>query len=177
MIGYPFSLSLPYNYSAKQYRVLYHETLQEYFIYLPPRETINFDVYPIFKPTVKTETTLSSTIATRFTPNIQDAIVTEKWYADDLSIQTGLFHQFLRFFMNPVNPGENIIWYPKDQTDIAYQINIVDLIVGSTEEMSYRTASSLTDKNYRFLRSEPSFKFQILETENIPEAIAIMDSI
>jgi hypothetical protein len=167
---------LPYSWQAHKFRVLWHQTLGSILRYPQlPRKCLNFDGHPITKVKSNRQTTLSSTVTTLHQRYIEDAKVTEIWLADDLSMLVGFFYELLNFYNTQLDAGDYLIWFPKDRTETAFAIQPLDLIVGSSEDMSVNPQSSFTGKDLRYLRDEVRFEFQILRPFDLPDAIALLE--
>mgnify|MGYP001589557463 CR=1 FL=1 len=166
----------PYNLRKSRYRLLWHQTLGHTLRYPQlPRKSLNFDGHPITKIKANRQTTLSSTVTTLHQRYVEDAKVTEIWMADDLSMLVGFFYELLRFFNAPIDSGDALIWYPRDKTDVAFQIQPLDLIAGSADDMSVNPQSEFSAKDLRWLRDEVRFEFQILRPFDLTDAVAVVE--
>jgi hypothetical protein len=176
--GVPPIIQGAYNYQPKHLRVLWHTGLGEMIKYNPPMETLNFDLYPIIKPSIVKTKTIASTVVTRFENYIEDLEITEKWLEKDLSVDAGLFFALLRWYQNPPATGQYIYWYPKDKTNIAFKIEILDIIAGDARVSNVNPIhSNWLKPDYRYLQKEVAFVFRILPLEEVPEAIVLLDQL
>lgn len=167
-----------YNYLPKTYRLLWHETLDEILRYPSlPKETLNFDVYPLFFPKVFSQRTLESNIMTRHTENITDCIITEIWPADDLSMKTGFYYELLKFFKNVTDEGERIYWFPADRTWRVFGVDILSLSCGDVENHSVNPIHGIVQKDFRWLKSEIRLEFRIQKLFETPELISYFEGI
>lgn len=156
--------------------MLWHQTLGELIRYPElPRRCINFDCYPIVTNAINVSKTLSATVSTRHYRYLDDTIISEKWIADDLSMRMGFFYELLRFFQNKINNGDYLVWYPKDKSDIAYCIEILALFAGDNENQNINPLHDRSQKDYRWMKDEVTFKFRILKVYDVPEAITYLD--
>jgi hypothetical protein len=167
-----------YNYLPKTYRLLWHQTLDEVLRYPElPRECLNFDQYPIFTPLIASQRTLGSNVDTRFERVISDCIISEIWPADDLSMRTGFYYALMRFFTEPLAEGDKLVWYPKDRTWRAFNINIISLSCGDATNQSVNPVHSRPKKDYRWLKSEVKMEFRVLKLVDTPEIITYLQGV
>jgi hypothetical protein len=167
-----------YNSQNKQLRLLWHQTLGEIIRYPElPRECLNFDVYPIFTPKISRQKTIESQVITRHQRYISDCVVTEMWFADDLSMRAGFFYELMRFFTESLDEGDHLVWFPKDKGWRAYCVEPVDLYCGDSSNQSVNPVHTRTRRDYRWLKSEVKFEFQILKLYDTPEIINYFEGI
>lgn len=170
--------TFPYNPLNKQYRMLWHQGLDTVLRYPAlPRKTMNFDGYPIFKSKVNRQVSLGGTIATISERFIEDAKIVELWLADDLSMLTGFFYELFRFLNAPLETDENLVWFPKDRTDKAFVIQILDLAVSNSDEMSVNPVNSIGKRDWRWLRDEVKFEFQVVRPFAVPNVVAFLEGV
>lgn len=169
---------LPYNYRTRKYRLLWHQTLNDICRYPEiPRRSVNFDVYPLTTAKVFTQRTLSSTVTTRHIKTLEDAIVTEKWLADDLSMRAGFYYKLLRFFQVPLDSGDYLVWYPKDRVDRAFAIIPLKVFSGEEENQDINPIHEIIEKDYRWLRAEVNFQFKIARVFDVPDAATFIEGV
>ena len=172
------SLSLPYNYITKLFRVLHHQGLNSILRYPElPRRTTNFDCYPITKLKNNNQLTLNGAVTTIWQRTIYDAVITETWLSDDLSIRAGFFYELLRFYNASLAYSTHLLWMPIDKTDIVFSNQPIDLVVGSSDEMSVHPVHGIGENNYRWLKDEVKFSFRIRKILDIPNASLTVEGI
>lgn len=165
-----------YNCLPKNFRVLWHQGLDEVLHYPSvPQETHNFDIYPIYTPIIHRQQTLSSNVITRHVRDISDCVVTEIWPGNDLSMLTAFFYELYKFFITPLAINEKLIWFPKDKTWRAFQIEPLALFCGSQEEQIINPVHDIRTKDYRWLKNDVNLKFQILKPYEVPEIITYLE--
>jgi len=94
----------------------------------------NFDAQVLRSPLATLVRTIDDSKLVRFEENQQDVIVTETWEGE-LSMPTFFFRLLYNYFINPpafsvVNPVY-IQWEPRDESTDVYNIEILDLQLGS----------------------------------------------
>jgi len=165
-----------YNNLPKNLRVLWHQELDEVLQYPEvPKETHNFDFYPIFTPKIHRQTTLSSNVITRHIRDISDCVVTELWTGNDLSMLSGFFYELYKFFVTPMTGSNKLIWYPKDKTWRAFQVEPIALYCGEQEDQIVNPIHDIRAKDYRWLKNDVTLKFQILKPYDVPEMITYIE--
>lgn len=153
----------------KQYRVLWHQTLETILKYYElPKKTYNFDVYPLFKNDTFFEKSYSSTMVSRFDKYIADTIVTETWEAKQLSTKTGFYYELKKMCDNDLNSDEYLIWYPKDRTDKAFIIEPISLFSGSVDRLDVNPVHDKTIKDFGWLNTVVEFSFKIKKNYETP---------
>lgn len=176
MIGSPYIFHLPYIARNKQYRILWHQTLDEIIRYPTlPRRCTNFDLWPMPAPKINKQTTLASVVTTRHQEYLEDATLTEIWMADDLSMLAGFFYELWRFFKTPLDAGDYLVWYPKDKIDTAFCIELLRVSCGDTESQSINPIHKLIEKDYRWLKDEVRMEFKVQRVFDTPDAIAYLE--
>lgn len=147
----------------RNYRVLWHQTLGEHLIYYElPKKTYNFDVYPIVSPNIYTQRTASNTGISRFEGNLEDPTIAEVWEADQLSTRAGFYYGLKRFFDNPLNADEYLIWYPKDRSGKAFAIEMISLFVGNVDRMDINPIHDRAILDFGWLKEVVEMQFKIL---------------
>lgn len=127
-----------------------------------PDKWINFDSTELVeRPVLKYTKTLEAGVLTRWSPYIQDQVIKEFWRGSGstLSMPAYFFRRLWEFYANP--PDEDyILWYPKDRTTAAYQIEIESLSVGGEEvvNMDYAALSN------GYILDEVVFTFRLIGT-------------
>lgn len=170
-----FPVFKTYNHLPKNYRLLWHETLDEILRYPSlPKETLNFDIYPIFVPEIISQKTLGSNVMTRHSEVITDCVVTEIWLADDLSMKTGFYYELLKFFKNPLDEGERLFWVPADKTHKIFSIEIMSLSCGDPLTHNVNPIHGSSQKDYRWLRTEIRLEFRVQKLYETPELISYL---
>ncbi len=175
MIAAPPAVALPYQYLLKNYRVLHHQTLDTLLRYPRlPRNTTNFDLYPINKIRHNHQMTLGGAVTTVSSKTISDAVITETWTAEGVVMTTGFFNELLRFYNAALDSGDHLIWYPADKTEKAFSIQPIDLICGDSNDMAVNPKHAVARWDYRFLTAEVKFQFVIRRIYDTPQAVAII---
>ena len=104
----------------------------------PPR-TLNLDLIPQLHPRVSVVKALTGSQAVRFEETLDDIIITEIWPGSNriASMTAAQLRQLKQYFDNVPTTSDTpqfIQWEPRDQSDRAYLIEIVDLTVGGTSD-------------------------------------------
>lgn len=176
MITKPPATYLPYEYLYKNYRLLWHQSLNTILRYPRlPRKTINFDCYPVNKLRHNHQRTLGGSVTTSHGRYIGDCEIVETWLADDVSMTTGFFYELLRLYNAAIESGEHLIWYPKDKTDKCFSIQPLDIEAGGSDDMDVNPINRCLYWDYRFLRSEIKFKFAVRRIYDIPSAVVTVE--
>lgn len=164
--------NIPYNYLNKKIRILYSEQLDEYIIYPHlPRRMENFDLWPISKPLVQSNISLSGVVNTRFEGYIEDALIREIWLADDISILSSFFYAIKRFVEHKNSQNNHLIWIPFDKVGQAFRIEPIDFVLGDSQQSRANPVHNIGCNDYRYMRDEFSFDFRILRLESLPNSI------
>lgn len=176
MIVTPPAFFLTYEYLHKKYRLLHHETLGEVLRYPKlPRQTINFDCYPVNKIRHKHNLSLGGSVTTVHSKTISDAVISEVWLADSISMTSGFLYELIRFYNATLDTGDHLIWYPKDKTAQAFSIQPLDIICGDSNNMMANPKHAVLNWDYRYITSEVRFNFVVRRIYDIPQAVASLE--
>jgi hypothetical protein len=101
-----------------------------------PDRTLNFgyDVVPRMR-SVLTKT-LASTAITKFKDKVEDVVIREIWLADQASTFTTFFHAVQSYMLGTLPPDRYVGWMPRDLSPKAYFVELLDVSLGSGEDLS-----------------------------------------
>ncbi len=109
-----------------------------------PTRTLNLDNLVLPHPITSAPLTIGGRRVVRFESDEGDVIVTEIWEGSSskASMPTALFRQFKEYLDNPppidvVSP-QHIIWEPRDRSEETYEIELLELSVGSGKDNDTR---------------------------------------
>lgn len=176
MNGFRPAIAPPYNFMAKTFRTLWHQTLDTLLRYPDlPRTYTNHDADALTKPLIFNKRTLSSAATTIHQDIFDDTIVTEIWdKPGTLSTYSGFFYEMIHFFRHAQATNKFLIWYPKDKNEKAYTIQPLDIIVGESENMAVRPIDGRNILNDQWITAPMRFKFRILKPFIEPEAAVFL---
>lgn len=98
-----------------------------------PDRRFGFDNEPIFDPSSQVIQTLDSQQLLSFTNTIVDVIIVETWTIDNgkFAMPIFMYRQLREYMKNPPDAGEFINWEPQNQSDKAYQVQLISLKAGT----------------------------------------------
>lgn len=109
-----------------------------------PDKWTNFDASgPLKRPFTRHETTIGGAVTQEWPGYDRDVQITETWEGggDRMSMSLPFFRLLYQYFVNRPNYDSQgfIKWSPRDLTDKQYNIVILDLSVGGTNEINLDT--------------------------------------
>lgn len=107
-------------------------------ITLNPTRTLNFDTQVLPHPRTQVVETLGTSRVVRFERGVSDVVVTEVWDpAAGASMPTSLLRLFYEYLRNGAllpAAGPFITWEPRDRSERVYEVALVSLSAGGTDE-------------------------------------------
>lgn len=115
-------------------RVMLHPFYDPIIYPRVPDRTINMATDPLRRNRSALTQTHSAMAIAQFPDPTDGVIIQEVWLAQQLSTFTELFHQFRKFWVDPLPPGRYLGWIPRDLTWRRYHVDILDVICGQPDE-------------------------------------------
>lgn len=120
---------------------LVHPTLGSIDYEKAPDAWSGIDSDVLMPPVWASTKTLSGAANTLWRGHLRDAVATERWLGDDLSMSIEQLRLLLAVWQNPVDPAAGYLqWWPNYTTTLGYQVMMTDVsVAGQGVTLDYIT--------------------------------------
>jgi hypothetical protein len=135
-----------------------------------PDITRNF----IYSPTPKVDTTvqktLGSSIVVQQVQFLEDTVITEVWTGGGVKLSTlaSMFRTFYTFWTTLPDPGEYLVWEPKDRTSESYGVRMINVTLGSIDIEYKEFPVTQGTSDGAFLNQQLTVQFKIVAEDIAP---------
>lgn len=153
-------------------RILRHPFYDAIIYPRVPDQTVNFSRAPLRRMRTTTVKTLTSSGIARYPDELSDVVIHEVWSAGgQASTLEEFFHALYRFWINPLPVGRYIGWQPRDLTPRCYAVHLVDVRLGSDENLPVAAIGNVRP----YLMNETlTVSFKIVAEAQAPASVAIL---
>lgn len=135
-----------------------------------PDITRNFAISPTTKVDTTVQKTLGSSIIVQQPQFLEDIVITEVWTGGGKKLSTlaSMFRTFHTFWINVPDPGEYLVWEPKDLSVESYGVRMVNVQLGGVDIQYREIPTTYGQSDGAYLNEQLTVQFKIVAEEIAP---------
>lgn len=144
------------------------------FTYLSnPDITRNFIYQPVAKVDAAVQRTLTSSVLIQQPQLDEDVVITEIWTGESkASTLAEMARTLLEFWRTIPAVGENLTWEPLDVTEDSFEVQIVNVQVGTQQDWEYREIrTDITTREGAYLANTLMLQLKIVRDARPPKGV------